>query len=110
MVRIRLLASCLAGPSGIIFRGHEIEADERKASLLVATGQWEQVAPPVATVSDDEGPETGEWTGEPVKHSHERAPASLTPGRRCKGGQNPNPTACDIANRPQPPSGGGVRK
>ena len=47
MVRIRLLASCLAGPTGPAkFRGYERDASEQEAALLVATHQWAIVQPP----------------------------------------------------------------
>lgn len=46
MRRIRLLASCLADPSGIKFRGHEVEMPDDQAAVMVATGQWEYVAAP----------------------------------------------------------------
>ena len=53
MRRIRLLASCLADPSGIKFRGHEVEMPDDQASVMVATGQWEYVAPPSAKTNSE---------------------------------------------------------
>jgi hypothetical protein len=46
MKRIRLLANCMAGPTGCKFRGYERDADDATAAVLVATHQWEIVQPP----------------------------------------------------------------
>jgi len=43
VVRIRLVANCLADPSGIRFKGYEVDVAEEQAAVLVATGQWERV-------------------------------------------------------------------
>jgi hypothetical protein len=66
MVRIQLIANCLADPSGIKFKGYEVDVTEEKAAPLLATGQWKRVAPPAPEPTEPEAPESGEWTGEPV--------------------------------------------
>ena len=65
MIRIRLLANCLADPTGIKFRGYEVEVPEEQAALLVASGQWARVQPPpppraTAAAADPDA----EWTSE----------------------------------------------
>jgi hypothetical protein len=67
MVRIRLLTSCLADPSGIKFRGHEVEVSEEKAEIMVASRQWEIVSAPPAKEAPAvaEAAETGDWTPDP---------------------------------------------
>ena len=45
-VRIRLTASCLADPSGIKFRGYEVDVPEEQAAVMVSIGQWEYVGGP----------------------------------------------------------------
>ena len=69
VIRIRLLASCLADPTGIKFRGYEVDVSEEQAAPLLATGQWERVAPPAPAEPEapemPEPPETGDWTTTP---------------------------------------------
>ncbi|MGA2035873.1 MAG: hypothetical protein ABSG68_26800 [Thermoguttaceae bacterium] len=58
LVRVRLLMSCLAGPDGIKFRGHEVAVSPEQALLLVASRQWEYVLPPQAAEPRDESQES----------------------------------------------------
>ncbi len=63
MIRLRLLANCLADPSGIKFRGYEVDVDEERAKPLLATRQWEVVQPPPPAGEESAAGEA-EWTGD----------------------------------------------
>lgn len=79
MRRIRLLASCLADPSGIKFRGHEVEMPDDQAAVMVATGQWEYVAPPETNPEVPPPPIAGPTPRPPFKPSRREFRKRETP-------------------------------
>ena len=81
MVRIRLVASCLADPTGIKFAGYEVEMTDDAAAAMVATGQWQYVAAP-GKGSEVSSQETG---ARAIGSASATASAGTPPVRHGKG-------------------------